>query len=179
MNEQPQSEHVEANEPASPTRREFMIRSGLVSTALMATGPSALAAANATKKIARPASGADIVTMEATTLSTAIRTKVVSCREVMQAYLTQIDRLNPKVNAIVSLQDREGLLKQADERDQQLAKGTYLGWMHGFPQAPKDLANTAGILTTQGSPILKNNIPKVDAIIVERVKRNGAILTRV
>ena len=176
MKEQAQPEHVEATELHSPTRRQFMIRSGLVSTALMATGPAALAAAKTTKKIARPASGTDIVAMEASTLSTAIRTKVVSCREVMQAYLAQVDRLNPKVNAIVSLQDREGLLKQADERDQQLAKGTYLGWMHGFPQAPKDLANTAGILTTQGSPILKNNIPKVDAIIVERVKRNGAIL---
>ena len=74
------------------------------------------------------------------------------------------------------LQEKTGLLRQADERDRQLAQDHYLGWMHGFPQAPKDLANTAGIPSTQGSPIYRHNIPTQDAIIVERVKRNGAII---
>lgn len=118
----------------------------------------------------------DIVAMDAVRLSAAIKHRQVSCREVMQAYLTHISRVNPKVNAIVSLQDEQMLLAQADERDRQLGQGHYLGWMHGFPQAPKDLAATAGIPTTSGSPIFRNNIPEQDAIIVERVKRNGAIL---
>jgi len=118
----------------------------------------------------------DIVELSAVDLATAIHSRQVSCREVMRAYLAQIDRLNPQVNAIVSLQDPEQLLKQADERDRQLATGICLGWMHGFPQAPKDLANTAGIVTTLGSPILKNNVPTSDAIIVERARRSGAIL---
>jgi amidase len=117
-----------------------------------------------------------ITEMDAVDLSRAIHLKEVSCREVMEAFLAQIARVNPKVNAIVSLQDRDSLLRQADERDRQIARGEILGWMHGFPQAPKDLAATAGILTTLGSPILKNNIPREDAIIIERARRSGAIL---
>lgn len=118
----------------------------------------------------------EICSMDAVSLSRAIRERRVSCREVMTAFLDRIDLLNRDYNAIVSLQDREGILRQADERDRQLAHGEYLGWMHGFPQAPKDLALTAGITTTLGSPILKDNIPVEDAIIVERVKRSGAII---
>ena len=118
----------------------------------------------------------EITSMDAVDLSRVIRSKQVSCREVMEAFIVRIDHLNPKVNAIVSIQDHDRLLRQADERDRQLAGGEYLGWMHGFPQAPKDLAMTAGILTTLGSPILKDNVPFQDAIIVERVKRNGAII---
>ncbi|PKN33952.1 MAG: amidase [Deltaproteobacteria bacterium HGW-Deltaproteobacteria-19] len=117
-----------------------------------------------------------ITGLDAVDLSRAIRERQLSCREVMEAFLARIDRLNPEVNAIVSLQDREGLLSQADDRDRQIARGEYLGWMHGFPQAPKDLALTAGIPTTLGSPILRDNIPLQDAFIVERVKRCGAII---
>ncbi|MDO8794286.1 MAG: amidase, partial [Vicinamibacterales bacterium] len=120
--------------------------------------------------------GSDIVSLDATERAWAIRSRAVSCREVMQAFLAQIDRHNPAHNAIVSLQDRDGLLQQAGERDRQLARGEYLGWMHGFPQAPKDLTSTAGITTTLGSPIYRNNVPAVDSIMVERIRRNGAIL---
>ncbi|MEJ8824619.1 amidase [Variovorax humicola] len=113
-------------------------------------------------------------------LSQAIQSRTVSCVEVMTAYLSQIDQFNPKVNAIVSLQGRDGLLSQAAGLDAQLASankaGQRVGWMHGFPQAPKDLTNTAGIVTTQGSPILKNNVPKYDSIIVERARKAGAVL---
>ena len=118
----------------------------------------------------------DIVLLDAIDLSNAIRAKQVSCREVMEAFLNHIERINPKVNAIVSLQDRADLIKQAELRDRQLAQGQYMGWMHGFPQAPKDLTSTAGILSTLGSPIFKNDIPKVDTIIVDRVKKKGAII---
>ncbi len=147
-------------------RRRFLQTSVATAAALSGTG-AALAAAGP---------GGEIVEWSALELSSAIAGKKVSCKEVMQAYLAQIARLNPKVNAIVSLQDADGLLKQATERDAQLAAGQRMGWMHGFPQAPKDLANTAGITTTQGSPILKNNVPKTDAIIVERARKAGAIL---
>ncbi len=118
----------------------------------------------------------DIVSMNGLDLSAAIRTKRVSCLEVMNAYLDHIAHLNPKVNAIVSLQDRGDLLRQARERDAQLARGEYLGWMHGFPQAIKDLAPVKGIRMAMGSPILKDFIAPVDAIFVERMKRAGAII---
>lgn len=113
--------------------------------------------------------------MDALDLSRAIRSKQVSCREVMTTYLDHIERFNPKVNAIVSLQSRDTLLQEAEERDRQLAQGDYKGWMHGFPHAVKDLAATKGIRTTWGSPLL-DTIPQKDALFVERLKRNGVVV---
>jgi amidase len=78
--------------------------------------------------------GDGITAMDAVDLSRAIRGKQVSCREVMEAFLDRIDRLNPEVNAIVSLQDREGLLLQADERDRKLARGEYLAGCTDSPR---------------------------------------------
>jgi amidase len=154
-----------------------MDRRDFLKAALAGAGGAVMAAAGMSAAAdAGDSRGSDIVELSAVELSAAIQAKKVSCREVMQAYLAQIDRLNPKVNAIVSMQDPESLLRQADERDRQLGTGKAMGWMHGFPQAPKDLANTAGIVTTMGSPILKSNVPKADAIIVERARRSGAIL---
>ncbi len=118
----------------------------------------------------------EIVMLDALELSSAIKSRRVSCVEVMTAYLDHIDRLNPHVNAIVSLQDRDDLLQEARQRDDQLTRGEYLGWMHGFPQAIKDLETTKGIPTTLGSPLLKNFVPATDSIVVERMKRAGSII---
>lgn len=118
----------------------------------------------------------DIVDLDATALSQAIQAKQVSCVEVMNAYLDHIATLNPKVNAIVSLRDRSELVKEAAAHDDQLARGEPLGWMHGFPHAVKDLTATKGIRTTQGSRIFKDFVPAADAIMVERLKRAGAII---
>ena len=118
----------------------------------------------------------DIVALDALALSAAIRAKQVSCREVMAAYLSHIEHINPKVNAIVALQDGDDLLRQADEKDAQLAAGHYQGWMHGMPHAIKDLALTRGIRTTFGSPLFKDNIPQTDDVFVERIRQQGSIL---
>jgi amidase len=118
----------------------------------------------------------DIVLMNGIELSQAIKAKQVSCVEVMAAYLDHIDRLNPRVNAIVSLQERSDLLQQAEQRDTQLARGEYLGWMHGFPHAVKDLTPVKGMPFTRGSLIFKDFIAPADAIVVERIKRAGAII---
>ncbi len=107
----------------------------------------------------------DLVMMNALDLSKAIQSKQVSCKQVMATYLDHIERTNIKVNAIVSLQNPEELLRQAAERDQQLARGEYLGWMHGLPHAVKDAAPTKGIRTTWGSPLL-DTVPQADAIFV-------------
>jgi amidase len=116
-----------------------------------------------------------IVSMEATGLSKAIHSREVSCVEVMNAYLDHIDQINPTVNAIVALQERGGLLAQARERDAQLARGESLGPLHGFPHAVKDLQAVKGIRMTMGSPIMKNFIPMADGLMVERLRRAGAI----
>jgi amidase len=119
---------------------------------------------------------ADIVQLEAVELARRIKSRQLSCRDVMQAFLAQIERFNPLVNAIVSQQDADLLLRQSEERDRQLARGEYLGWMHGFPQAVKDLTPTDGIATTFGSPVYSHFVPSQDALMVERMKRSGAIL---
>ncbi len=117
-----------------------------------------------------------IAMMDGLELSQAIRLRRISCVEVMTAYLDHIERLNPKVNAIVSLQDRGDLLRQAEARDNELARGAYRGWMHGFPQAIKDLSPTKGIRTTMGSPLFAENVPDYDALFVARMKAAGSII---
>ena len=117
----------------------------------------------------------DIVSMDAVGLSKAIHRRDISCVEVLDAYLAQIDRLNPQVNAIVAMPAREGLHAQATERDKQLNNKQSLGPLHGFPQAPKDIAPLAGLVTTNGSPIFAGQITKVDSAANARVRESGAI----
>jgi amidase len=117
----------------------------------------------------------DIVMMDAAALGTHIHSRQISCVEVMNAYLDHIDLINPTVNAIVALQERDGLLAQARERDAQLARGETLGPLHGFPHAVKDLQPVKGIRSTQGSPILKDFVPAADSLMVERLRKAGAI----
>ena len=83
----------------------------------------------------------------------------------MTAYLDHIERLNPRVNAIVALEDRAALLAQAAARDAQLERGEPIGPLHGFPLAVKDLAPVKGIRMTMGSPILKDFMPPADSVM--------------
>ena len=118
----------------------------------------------------------DITDLSAHALSQAIHSKQFSCREVVQAYLQRIAAVNPRVNAIISLQDGDGLLRQADARDAQLARGESMGWMHGMPQAIKDLSNTAGIPTIQGTALMRNFVPSEDGLMAQRMKAAGCIV---
>jgi len=79
----------------------------------------------------------DIVTMGGVDLAAALAARRVSCVEVMGAYLDHIETINPRVNAIVALQDRAGLMAQARVRDEELARGEVRGALHGFPLAPR------------------------------------------
>lgn len=160
-------------EDAGVSRRAFLAASAKLSGAIAAGFVSGdFGSSCAAETIAR--SPTSVILMDAVDLSKAIHSKRVSCKEVMTAHLDHIERLNAKVNAIVSLQDRESLLKKAAERDAQLARGESMGWMHGFPHAVKDLAPVKGIRTTWGSPLL-DTVPDHDAIFVERLRKNGAI----
>src|SRR5215218_6437653 len=117
----------------------------------------------------------DVTLMDVCALADAIRARKVSCVEVMTAFLDRIERLNPTVNAIVSLQDRGRSLAEAGQRDEELARGEHRGWMHGFPQAIKDLAPAAGFPLTKGSPLF-GEVSKEDGIFVARMRRAGAIV---
>jgi len=119
-------------------------------------------------------SSPEICFLTATELAHRIRAKDISAREVMEAHLAQIDRVNPKVNAIVTLLPEQAI-NQARVADNALSRGDEVGPLHGLPVAHKDLVNTKGIRTTFGSPIFQNFVPDQDALIVERLKQAGAI----
>jgi amidase len=142
-------------------------------------GLAAAAAASGTV-ISSAAKGAaaapsEIVMMDAAALGAAIRSRAVSCAEIMAAYLDHIEKVNPKVNAIVALETRDGLLAQARGRDAQLARGEWMGPLHGFPHAVKDLQPVKGMRTTMGSPIFKDFVAPADSLFVERLRKAGAI----
>ena len=103
-----------------------------------------------------------------------IRAKKLSAREAMAEHLKQIERVNPKVNAIVTLVP-EMAAADAAKADEMQARKETLGPLHGLPVAHKDLLETKGIRTTFGSPLYEDNIPTVDDIVVERIRRAGAI----
>ena len=117
-----------------------------------------------------------ITQLSATALSKAIHSKAYSCVEVMQAYLKRIAEVNPTYNAIISLRNESDLLAEANAHDDMLAAGKSKGWLHGIPQAIKDLSPTAGIATVMGSPLLQRNVPSEDGLMVQRMKAAGAII---
>ena len=149
------------------SRRNFVAASLSAGVAASASGSGAAAGTSA---------NSTIVAMSAVELSAAIRKRQVSCVEVMQAYLKQIDQHNHRFNAIVSLREEPALLAEAARYDLELADGSYRGWMHGFPVAIKDLADAEGLLTTRGSPIFKDQVAGGDSIHVSRMKAAGAIV---
>jgi amidase len=116
----------------------------------------------------------DICFMTATELARRIRAKELSAREVMEAHLTQIERVNPTVNAIVTLLP-ERAMAGARAADEALAHDAAVGPLHGLPIAHKDLFLTKGIRTTYGSRIYADFVPDQDMLIVERMRHAGAI----
>jgi amidase len=119
--------------------------------------------------------GADSVCfMSAIEMAQLIRAKKLSAREALAAHLAQIERVDPKVNAIVTLVP-ELAAADAANADEMQARGETLGPLHGLPVAHKDLLDTRGIRTTYGSPLYKDNVPTEDDIVVQRMRRAGAI----
>ncbi len=118
----------------------------------------------------------EITSFGASHLSWLLHSKQVSCQELMQATLERIALVNPQVNAIVNLRDEAVLMQEAAEHDAMLAAGQSKGWLHGIPQAIKDIAPAAGLPCTQGSPLLKDFVPKEDGLMVQRMKAAGCIV---
>lgn len=108
------------------------------------------------------------------TLAAQIRARERSVRDVMTAFYDQIDRVNPAVNAIVALLDREQAMAAADRADSQIGTGDTPS-LCGLPIAFKDVENVVGFPNTSGSRINKDNFPAADSVIVERIKSAGAI----
>ena len=105
-----------------------------------------------------------------------LKQRELSAVEVMRAFLAQIERLNPRVNAIVTLRPVDQLLAEAAAADRRLAAGEATGALHGLPIAIKDLSQTRGMRTTFGSLAYRDFVPSADELYVERIRRAGAIV---
>jgi amidase len=119
--------------------------------------------------------GETICWMPARAMAAAIAAGDLTATEVLEAHLAQIARINPMVNAIVTL-DADGARAQARAADEAVAAGAPLGPLHGLPVAVKDLEDTAGMRTTYGSAIFAENVPDADSLMVARLRAAGAIV---
>ena len=117
----------------------------------------------------------DITELDAVSLSRAIKSRKLSCLETLDAFLGQVERLNPRVNALVALQPANEMRRQAQDLDAELARGEWRGPLHGFPQAPKDIMPVKGMVTTKGSPIFEGQVSNTDAVVFERMRSAGAV----
>lgn len=118
----------------------------------------------------------DVVFASARELAARLARRELSAVELMRAFLAQIEHLNPRVNAIVTLRPAEGLLAEAAAADRRLAAGERVGALHGLPIAIKDLSLTRGLRTTFGSLLYRDFVPTSDELHVARLRRAGAIV---
>lgn len=114
--------------------------------------------------------------LSAKELATAIRARKISAREALDVHDARIDAVNPAINAVVT-QCRERAYEQAARADELTASGAELPPLHGVPMTHKDSHNTAGIRTTQGSPVFRDAVPDFDDLIIERFRAAGVIST--
>src|SRR5258708_176282 len=111
----------------------------------------------------------------ATALAALIRARKVSPVEVLDAHLAVIARVNPQLNAIVTLAADEARAS-ARAAEAAVMAGDTVGALHGLPFAVKDVTETAGIRTTYGSPLFRDHVPTEDAEVARRLKAAGAIM---
>src|SRR5258708_25560335 len=116
----------------------------------------------------------DLCLHTAIEVATMLRSRVVSAREVIAAHVARIEAFGPAINAIVTT-TFEAALAKAAAADESMARGEPGGLLHGLPVAHKDLADTAGVRTTYGSPLFAGHVPDHDDLVVERMARAGAI----
>src|SRR3954454_25345561 len=116
----------------------------------------------------------DLCFRPATELAALVRTREVPARELMDAHLDRIDRVNPELNAIVTL-DADGARAAADAADARLAAGEPVGPLHGLPVAHKDTHATGGMRTRWVSPLRADTVPPQNELVIARLRAAGAI----
>lgn len=111
----------------------------------------------------------------ASELAVLLRSRAISASEVLEAHLDRITAVNPKINALVTL-DAEKAMDRARALDDQAAQGRFAGPLHGIPVAIKDIFATQGMRTTFGSRTMAGHVPEQDNIHVARLRAAGAII---
>jgi len=122
-----------------------------------------------------PSSDDDVAFAPVAQLSRWIESRRLTSTRLTNIYLDRIARLNPKINAIITL-TRERALARAAQADREIAAGKYRGPLHGIPYGVKDLLDTAGIPTTWGAEPYRNRVPAEDSAVVRRLDEAGAVL---
>ena len=122
-----------------------------------------------------PSSSTDIAMLNLSEASQHIQKRSLSPVELTSACLDRIERLNPQLNAFITV-TAESALKEAKRAEEEIADGKWRGPLHGIPIALKDLIETAGVRTTAASAVLKDNIPAIDAPVVQRLRQAGVVL---
>jgi amidase len=108
-------------------------------------------------------------------MAAAVASRTISARELLDLHLDRIEETNPSVNAVVSV-DPVRAREAAAAADEALAAGKPVGPLHGLPFAFKDTHAAAGWRTTYGSPLMADNVPKQDDLVVERIRAAGAVV---
>ncbi|GAA4455792.1 amidase [Nibrella saemangeumensis] len=147
------------------SRREFLRQSTTAAVGLSLMGPSSFA----------HSSPPDLAFLSLAEAATLVHRRKVSPVELTQACLKQIELLNPKLNAFITIMDEQAMA-QAKQAEDEIRKGKYKGPLHGIPIGIKDNIDTAGIRTTVGSAVFKDRIPTEDAEVIRRLKEAGAVL---
>ncbi|WP_206019810.1 amidase [Pseudomaricurvus alkylphenolicus] len=117
----------------------------------------------------------EIAFRSASELANLIRQKELGCEELLEIYLQRVSRHNPKLNAVVVL-DQKRARKRAREADAALARGEIWGPLHGVPMTCKESFDVRELPTTRGNPDLRANIPAIDALAIQRLQNAGAII---
>ena len=117
----------------------------------------------------------ELIYSSATSLAQSIRDKAVSSAEVVDAYISRVEEINPKLNCVVQL-SADQARSQAREADAALARGELKGPLHGLPLTTKDSIAMAGVITTSGTLGRKSHVPQEDATVIARLRAAGAIM---
>jgi amidase len=117
----------------------------------------------------------DLAFLPAVDLMRLLESKELSSRELLDCFLERVERINPQVNAIVTL-DAERAMERAQAADDARASGQSLGVLHGLPITVKDVFETKDLRTTAGADELADYVPNRDAVLVARLKQAGAII---
>ena len=117
----------------------------------------------------------EILFMSVDELSLLLKTRKLSPVDLVRAFLDRIEAVNPRVNAFITIAG-DHALEQARQAERDIAAGRYHGPLHGIPYAPKDLAATKGIRTTNGSKVTENWVPDYESTVTARLNQAGAIL---
>ena len=116
----------------------------------------------------------ELTSNSAAEITRLIAARTVSCVEVAEAHVRRIEKMNPALNAIVTI--APDVLDRARQKDAELQAGHRVGRLHGLPITIKDTIDTQGIRTTYGSRVFSDHLPTEDAVVVARLKSAGAII---